>query len=147
MLISYLNDSSVFSKNPNDRIMLSTNRIVPEEYLTPLVLHIEEDEEDTDHHGEDDADHHHQTTVHPHTGAHPPRFSPWHFLKQSNFFFGSVKVLRQQVVGGMGDFKRTLKIIVLTSCKKIIQACKKRLGKMFKVMQFFAATGVRLQES
>ena len=43
--------------------MLSTNRIVPEEYLTPLVLHIEEDEEDTDHHGEDDADHHQETAV------------------------------------------------------------------------------------
>ena len=38
---------------------------VLEKDMAPLILDIEEDEEDADHHGGNDADHHHQTTVHP----------------------------------------------------------------------------------
>ena len=45
------------------------HRIVVEEYMAPLILNIEEDQEHTDNHGDDDADHHHQATVHP--AAHP----------------------------------------------------------------------------
>ena len=33
--------------------------------MAPLILDIEEDKEDTDHHGDDDGDNHQQTTVHP----------------------------------------------------------------------------------
>ena len=54
-----------------------------EEYMTPFILHIEEDHEDTDHHGEDDADNHHEATVHPHTCLQTHRFSHQHFIQLS----------------------------------------------------------------
>ena len=36
---------------------------VLEKDMAPLILDIEEDEEDTDHHGDNDADHHHQASL------------------------------------------------------------------------------------
>ena len=46
----------------------NTYREVLEQYRAPLILDIEEDKEDTDHHGDDDGDNHKQATVHPATG-------------------------------------------------------------------------------
>ena len=46
-----------------------TDRKVAEEDMAPLVLDIEEDKEDADHHGDDDADNNHQTTIQPAAGS------------------------------------------------------------------------------
>ena len=48
--------------------------------MAPLILDIEEDEEDTDHHGDDDADNHQQATVHPAAGPQGVRLPPRHHL-------------------------------------------------------------------
>ena len=55
----------------------NTHCVVGEEDLAPLILHIEEDKEDTDDHGDDDADNN-QTAVHPATGSEIVRFSCVH---------------------------------------------------------------------
>ena len=67
---------------------VDNHRIVVEEYMAPLILNIEEDQEHTDHHGEDDADHHHQATVHP--AAHPQivRFGGEHLVCPQIVRFG-----------------------------------------------------------
>ena len=48
---------------------LNTHRKVCEEHMAPLLLYIEEDKEDTDHHGKNNTDHHNQTTVQPAAGS------------------------------------------------------------------------------
>ena len=48
--------------------------------MAPLILDIEEDKEDTDHHGDDDADNHKQATVHPAAGPQGVRFGFEHFV-------------------------------------------------------------------
>ena len=50
--------------------------------MAPLILDIEEDKEDSDHHGYDDADNHHQAAIQPtacpqivrFVGKHPQNF-------------------------------------------------------------------------
>ena len=53
-------------------------RKVAEEHMTPLILDIEEDKEDTDHHGDDDADNHNEATVNPATGCEVARLPSRH---------------------------------------------------------------------
>jgi hypothetical protein len=48
---------------------------VVEEDMAPLILDIEEDKEDTDHHGDNDTDNKNQTAVHPTAGSEIVRFS------------------------------------------------------------------------
>ena len=59
---------------------------VLEKDMAPLILDIEEDEEDTDHHGDNDADHHHQTTVHPPACSQVVRFGGIHLPSSSSVF-------------------------------------------------------------
>ena len=38
--------------------------------MAPLILDIEEDKEDTNHHGDNDADNNNETTIHPAAGSY-----------------------------------------------------------------------------
>ena len=46
--------------------------------MAPLILDIEEDKEDTDHHGDDDADNHDEATVNPAAGWEVARLPSRH---------------------------------------------------------------------
>ena len=80
-----------------------TDRIVVEEYMAPLILNIEEDQEHTDHHGEDDADHHHKATVHP--AAHPQivRFGGGHLVCPQIVRFSGEHLVCTQIARSEGD--------------------------------------------
>ena len=56
----------------------NTHCVVGEEDMAPLILHIEEDKEDTDHHGDNNADNVNQATVHPAAREQLQRLSPGH---------------------------------------------------------------------
>ena len=53
--------------------------------MTPLILDIEEDQEDTEQHGEDDADHHQEPTVHPAASPQVLTFHTQHVWKSSQY--------------------------------------------------------------
>jgi hypothetical protein len=52
--------------------------MIVEEHMAPLILDIEEDKEDTDHHADNYAHNNYETTIHPATSSEIVRFDATH---------------------------------------------------------------------